>query len=227
MPINEYEAGFANRLNTSDAHRDLIGGLWEKMGRHQFDYLCSQGLRPTDKLLDIGCGSLRAGVHLVPFLDANHYFGIDLVPELLQLGYEREICPLGLADRLDRATNLMATADFTIPFPDVLFDVALAQSLFSHLPINHLRLCLYKLRLRMKEGGMFYATFFIAPADLPYDRPFHQPPIGEIETYGWQDPYHYWQRDIDFAVEGLGWKILSVDDWKHPRGQKIARFAAV
>jgi SAM-dependent methyltransferase len=227
VPINQYENGFAERLAEPGAHRDLIGGLWDEMGQRQLDYLVAQGLLPEHRILDVGCGSLRAGVRLLPYLAAGHYYGIDAVPELLELGYEREIRPLGLNARLDPTTNLAATSDFAIPFPGVTFDVALAQSLFSHLPINHLRLCLAKLRPRMRDGAVFHATFFLAPDDLPYDRTVRQPPAGEIETYGWQDPYHYWRRDIEFAAEGLRWRLLSLDDWNHPRGQRMARFAAI
>ena len=39
-----------------------IGGLWDQMGQHQFDFLKKKGLKPQHKLLDIGCGSLRGGV---------------------------------------------------------------------------------------------------------------------------------------------------------------------
>lgn len=226
MAVNEYEQNFAVRLRDSDAHRTLIGGLWDEMGAHQFAYLVAQGLTPGSRLIDIGCGSLRAGVRFVPYLEPDHYYGIDLVPELLELGYEREIRPLGLAERLSRG-NLAATDDFSIPFSDTRFDFALAQSLFSHLPINHLRLCLTRLRPHMAEGGVFFATFFVAPDGLAFDQSFRQPPVGEIETHGWKDPYHYWRRDIDFAVRDLAWAFETLEEWDHPRGQQIARFKAI
>ena len=35
------------------------------------------GLKPTDNLLDIGCGSLRVGKHLIPFLDDGKYCGVE------------------------------------------------------------------------------------------------------------------------------------------------------
>ena len=46
-------------------HREAVGGLWEEMRRLQFDFLANQGLKPDHKLLDIGCGSMRGGVHFV------------------------------------------------------------------------------------------------------------------------------------------------------------------
>jgi SAM-dependent methyltransferase len=225
MTLNPYEDDLSAVLAELGGHRHIIGGLWDEMGEHQRAYLVSQGLLPGDRLLDIGCGSLRAGVKLVPFLDPGHYHGIDLVPALLDDGYAREILPLGLAARLPRE-NLAAADAFQIPFAGIVFDHALAQSLFSHLPINHLRLCLYNLRPRMRQGGVFHATFFTVPDDHNVDASCVHPPAG-VTTFGWRDPYHFYARDIAFAAENLGWRCEGVFDWDHPRGQKIARFHAI
>ena len=56
-------------------HRQYVGGCWDEIGRLQFDYLVSQGLRPNHYLLDIACGSLRAGIHFIPYLEPGHYLG--------------------------------------------------------------------------------------------------------------------------------------------------------
>jgi hypothetical protein len=50
-------------------HRGFIGGLWDELGRLQVDFPVSEGLEPAHVLLDIGCGSLRGGVHLIPYLE--------------------------------------------------------------------------------------------------------------------------------------------------------------
>ena len=46
---------------TKEGHREFVGGIWEVMGKLQFDFLVKQGLRPNHVFLDIACGSLRAG----------------------------------------------------------------------------------------------------------------------------------------------------------------------
>src|SRR6476620_10345865 len=63
-------------------HRDYVGGLWDEIGQLQFDFLVSNGLKPQHYLLDIACGSLRAGIHFIPYLETGHYLGIDKEPEL-------------------------------------------------------------------------------------------------------------------------------------------------
>lgn len=43
-------------------HRNYVGGLWDEIGLLQFEFLKSRGLKPHHVLVDIACGSLRAGV---------------------------------------------------------------------------------------------------------------------------------------------------------------------
>lgn len=226
MTLNPYADDISEPLAAPDGHRNIIGGLWKEMGIRQRDYLLANGLKPTDKLIDIGCGSLRAGVVLVPVLDPGNYYGIDYLEVLIEKGYECEIRPLGLEARLPRA-NLAEERAFSIPFEGVIFDVALAQSVFTHLPLNHLRLCLARLRPRLRLDGVFHCTVFVAPDEHPVDQPMRHPPFDEIETFSWQDPFHVWRRDIEFAMTGLGWRLEAVEDWDHPRGQKMARFRAI
>jgi hypothetical protein len=42
-------------------HRNYVGGMWEEIGKLQFDFLVQQGLKPSHCFLDIGCGSFRGG----------------------------------------------------------------------------------------------------------------------------------------------------------------------
>ncbi|MBB3998890.1 class I SAM-dependent methyltransferase [Aureimonas pseudogalii] len=226
MSLNPYHDDLGARIAAPQGHRAVIGGLWDEMGARQRDHLLDHGLRPSDFILDIGCGSLRAGVAIVPVVEPGHYYGIDLLEPLLEAGYREEIVAGGLAGRLPRG-NLAQSEEFAIPFAGVTFDMALAQSVFTHLPINHLRLCLYRLRPRMRRGGTFFCTFFIAPDTLARDASMRHPPAGEVESFGWRDPFHVWTGDIAFAAEGLDWQIDGIRDWNHPRGQKMVHFIAV
>jgi hypothetical protein len=45
---------------------DAIGGDFDLGGRIQLGVLLRQGLRPTDTLLDLGCGSGRLALKAIP-----------------------------------------------------------------------------------------------------------------------------------------------------------------
>src|SRR5829696_7156995 len=72
-------------------HRRRAGGLWTAMGKLQLDFMVEHGLEPTSRLIDIGCGPLRAGIHFVDYLDPGNYYGIDVNGTLLDAGYDVEL----------------------------------------------------------------------------------------------------------------------------------------
>src|SRR6266516_6759525 len=61
---------------------------FEKAGREQLSYLLLAGLNPDSRLVDVGCGVLRAGYWLIHFLDSGCYFGIEPHAERLRIGVE-------------------------------------------------------------------------------------------------------------------------------------------
>jgi cyclopropane fatty-acyl-phospholipid synthase-like methyltransferase len=206
---------------SAGAHREAIGGMWDEIGALQLDFLRANGLRPQSRLLDIGCGSLRLGVRAVEYLEAGNYWGTDLNESLLNAGWEKEIVPAGLAHKLPRG-NLVVDADFTFAGVPRAFDFAMAQSVFTHLPLNHMRLCLINLAAHIEGACTFFATAFIAPEGALANPCRHQP--GNITTHPHRDPYHYAVADLAYAASGTSWQVEFLGDWAHPRNQKIARF---
>ncbi len=203
-------------------HRECVGGLWDKLGQLPMEFLLDRGLSRDDKVIDIGCGCLRVGVHLIAYLESGNYFGTDISEDLLKAGYEVELKNAGLIDK-QPIKNLSCGADFTFKQFGEQFDVAIAQSLFTHLPLNHLKLCLYNLYESMASDACFYATFFLASdlnewaASLP-----HSP--GGIVTNPCSDPYHYTIEDLESVASTLGWEATLIGDWGHPRDQKMVVF---
>jgi hypothetical protein len=46
-------------------------------GASQFEILKREGLKPSSKLLEIGCGCLNAGEYFIEYLDRDNYVGVD------------------------------------------------------------------------------------------------------------------------------------------------------
>lgn len=202
-------------------HREQVGGMWEELGRLQLDFLISRGLVPEMSLLDVGCGCLRGGVRFVEYLEPGRYFGIDVNPSLLEAG-RAELRAAGLAGRLP-AENLLATGEFEAWRFGVPFDMAIAQSVFTHLPGNLIRRCLIELARALAPGGRLFATFFECPETSPAALSLaHEP--GGIVSYLDHDPFHYRFRDFLWLAEGLPWEVTRIGDFGHPRAQRMLLF---
>lgn len=226
MSINPYyDEAEVQRVVDGGGHRDAVGGLWDTIGRHQLEFLVSRGLCPDHRLLDVGCGALRLGVHAVAYLNPCGYFGLDISPSLIHAGYWRELDDTGRA-KLPPG-QLSANAEFDLAFVGAPVDMAIAQSLFTHLPLNHVRRCLAAVAATLKPGGVLYATAWVLPDDAPVHQPFAWAGTlnGEgIVTSDIRDPYHHAWRDIRFAADGLPFEPMLLGEWGHPRGQPMLAF---
>lgn len=78
-------------MSNMDFHREAVGGLWDVMGQLQLNFLVKNNLKPNDKLLDIACGSFRAGRLFIEYLEDSNYYGIDQDSNLVEQGRKREI----------------------------------------------------------------------------------------------------------------------------------------
>lgn len=204
-----------------NAHRDFVGGLWDLAGANQLDFLVGRGLRPWMRVLDLGCGCLRGGLHLVRFLDCGRYYGIDVNASLLAAAW-LELEMAGLRPRLPIG-NLLRSDELAGWRFGVDFDVVLAHSLFTHLPPQWLRRGLAEMVRYVKVGGRVFVTYFEWPPGWPAEQPLaHQP--GGIVSYSDRDPFHYRVADLRAATAGLPWELEVEGRWAHPRDQRMALF---
>jgi hypothetical protein len=163
---------------------------------------------------------LRGGVFFIPYLDAGRYYGIDKQGWLLHHGFLDEL-PM---PQRDRVGGLEVTEDFTIPEDWPLFDFAIAQSLFTHLPPLTVSQGVRRVVRSLAPGGKFYATFFnphVLSHDPEPDTYTH--PAGVI-TFRNSDPYHY--KPAFFAelasANQVGFEYIG--GWDHPRDQEMVVF---
>jgi SAM-dependent methyltransferase len=197
------------------AHRQFVGGRWDKLGRLQRNFLIARGLDPDHRLLDVGCGSLRAGRLLVDHLNPGNYYGIDINAAVLQAGYDHELTDTQ-RERLP-ASHLRATDRFDTDF-GVRFDMAIAQSLFTHISLNQIRLCMYRVAKVMNPGGRFFATFFEAPPTRPVD-------AVHMRLYGERNGYWYYRSDmVRWVPRWGGWSARYIGRWGHPWNQRMVEY---
>jgi len=182
---------------------------WETIGKLQFDFLYDIGLQPENRLLDIGCGALRGGIHFIRYLHNGRYFGIDSDQKLLDVGvkllhknnlvYKRPI--------LECVSDFRASNMFTGGFKYII-----AISLFSHFNAEQIKKCLKEVNNYLCKDGCFYATFFEVGNKS-----------NRIRTFSDKNPYHYSFEEMKQICQeaGLCVNYMGNGDWGHPDGQRM------
>jgi hypothetical protein len=172
---------------------DLVAGLAAGL-------LFAVGLRETHKLLDLGCGSLRVGRVLIPYLRPDNYFGVEPNRWLIEEGIEKE---LGRDLVALKRPSFRHVSDFSADAFGVPFDYALAQSIFSHTYPDMAASGLKGIAKALSPQGLLFATYF----------PGEETPAGSGWLYPGVVPYR-WPRVREMASEaGLVAEPLS---WPHP-----------
>ena len=102
---------------------------FEQGGRGQFIALLNERLNPESKVLDIGCGCLRAAYWLIRFLDPGCYHGIEPARERVEYGLQY----LFAQDELNlKQPRFDFNPQFNSSVFGTRFDFFLAGSIWSH-----------------------------------------------------------------------------------------------
>src|SRR4030095_16207230 len=128
-----------------------------------FNLLTTLGLRQHHSLLDIGCGSLRIGRLLIPYLNRGEYFGVEPTEGWGDEGIKRELGETLL--QIKRPTFFFSDSPDAIAQAKVGFDFALAQSIFSHCGLDLIKGWLSAISHSLAQDGALVATFLIGEED--------------------------------------------------------------
>jgi hypothetical protein len=145
-------------------YRAFVGATetYDIFSHMQFSLMTLLGLRQHHSLLDIGCGSLRAGKLFIVYLLPDRYRGIEPEEWLVQQGIDREL-GRELAER--KRPRFVYERDFPCTAFGETFDFLLAQSIFSHASIAQIRRCLAEAQRVMKPSSLLAASFVEGDAD--------------------------------------------------------------
>jgi SAM-dependent methyltransferase len=179
---------------------------WLALGQMQFDYLLKHGLKPDDRILEIGCGNLRAGWRFIDHLDPGNYYGIDISPDIL-LAAQNTLVRHDLGEKLP---HLMLVNDLKLRFlPSRHFTIVHAHSVFSHSPIEVIDECLAHVGRVLAPDGFF---------DFTFDR------TEGTEHHVLREDFYYRTETLIALAERHGFSARFMDDWEElPHGQSKIR----
>jgi hypothetical protein len=150
------------QANKLEAEGIFLGGpaeLFETAGQKLLITLLSEGLTPSSKVLDIGCGCLRGGYWLIHFLDKGCYFGIEPNTDILTAGLRILLEP-GLADLKKPGFDHNADFDFTV-FEE-RFDFFVARSIWTHTSKQQIQAMLDGFVSTASTEGVFITSYIRA-----------------------------------------------------------------
>ncbi len=109
--------------------------LYDLIGAMQFQLLVELGCRDHHRVLDIGCGSLRLGQLVIPYLLPDRYFGVEPEAEILDQGVQMHFgAPLDRAQVIaHKRPRFRISAEFAyLDLTGGPVDFIFAQSIASH-----------------------------------------------------------------------------------------------
>jgi len=190
---------------TDQSHREFVGPIenYDVSGALQFNLLTSLGLRSSHRLLDVGCGSLRAGKLFIPFLEAGNYHGIEPEQWLLDKAIEFETGNDLVALKQPKFSN---DSNYTFSLFNTEFDFIVAQSIFSHTAQTSIERAFSEARQCLAKNGVFAATFMIGPENYTGDKWVYPGCVTYSEVH-----IQALANQADLEATKL--------DWPHPNGQ--------
>ncbi|GGT94788.1 class I SAM-dependent methyltransferase [Streptomyces lateritius] len=197
--------------DTARSPEAAVGGgpshdRWLAIGQMQYDYLVGHGLTPRDRMLEIGCGNLRAGWRFIEYLEPGHYYGIDISPDIL-IEAKKTLVRYGLQAKRPYLTPV---DDLKLDFlPDAWFTVVHAHSVFSHSPADVIDECLAHVGRVLAPGGFF---------DFTFDR------TEGVEHHVLGEDFYYRTETLTRLAAKHGLVARFMDDWEQlPHGQSKLR----
>ena len=167
-----------------------------------FNLLTTLGLRQHHTLVDIGCGSLRAGRLFIPYLNVGKYVGIEPNEWLVEEGIRREVGADMIRIKQPRFCYTDSPAALEGSGPTI--DFAVAQSIFSHCGLDLIRSWLGGMSPVLAPAGALAATFLLADQDF--------------SGTGWVYPdcVSFTRQTLEKSASDVGLRF-QVLDWRHPR----------
>ncbi|KAJ6434306.1 hypothetical protein OIU84_017918 [Salix udensis] len=139
-----------------EGHHSNYGEPWAG-GRDVFEFLAeSSHLTPNSRVLEIGCGTLRVGLHFIRYLIPEHFHCLERDELSLMAAFRYELPSQGLLHKrplIVRGEDM----DFSKFGSGVVYDLIYASAVFLHMPDKLVWVGLERLVSRLKpyDGRIF------------------------------------------------------------------------
>lgn len=146
------------------------GGDFGQIGGEFFKYfveLC--GLKPNDKVLDVGCGIGRMAIPMLDYLTTGSYDGFDIVPAGIRWS-SRVITSrhpnfrfklANIHNQIYHPTGRYTASEYRFPYDNASFDFVLLTSVVTHLMPPDVEHYMVEIARVLKPKGRTLITWFV------------------------------------------------------------------
>jgi ubiquinone/menaquinone biosynthesis C-methylase UbiE len=149
------------------------------------------GIKPTDRVLDVGCGCGRMAMPLTRYLTTGSYEGLDVSADLIEWCQKNIAAKLSnfrfqwanLANSVYNPAATNPASSYKFPYPDQEFDFAFLTSVFTHMLPDDVELYMREIARTLKQDGTAVATFFILNEESERLMKTHPGPLSFDHSY--------------------------------------------
>lgn len=148
----------------------FVGGAFEIVGKACLSYIQIRGLKPNERVLEVGCGCGRIAVPMTRFLDSKgHYEGFDISKECINW-CKNNISPkypnfhfsyVDIFNKTYNPSGRLSASSFAFPYDNETFDFVFLASVFTHMLQDDIMNYLKNIYRVLRNGGRCLATFFL------------------------------------------------------------------
>ena len=154
----------------------LVGdGEFKEVGDQFFNFFTDLGgLKPTDRVLDVGCGAGRMAMPLTNYLNPQgSYEGFDIFndaiiwcTETIGLKYSNfKFQWIDVYSKYYNPNGKYKSSEYIFPFVDDSFDFVFLTSVFTHMLSEDMEHYMSEIARVLKSDGRCFITFFLLNSD--------------------------------------------------------------
>lgn len=215
----ENNYGKVARLTNEDYRNDLTSWQIPAIKEHF-------GSLEGKNFIDIGAGDIVLGEKQNEIGRPEIFYVQDLSKTSIDAGINRMKC-----NGVD-IKNIIPLISINFDFSQIengSIDCAFSNSLFSHLSLNSILLCLRNLSVKMKKNSKYMTSMIVVTNHIEpdsYDWSYLRKKGTNVVSYSTKDPFHYTKETIlQLSRFNSGFEVVKIHDYGHPF-QKLVEFRA-
>lgn len=162
--------GFRHPLIPPKRYDYINIGANEQIGEEFLKYFVEYGgLKPSDRILEVGSGFGRMAIPLTTFLTEGSYEGLEIIkdgvnwcqsqftPRFPNFKFHR----IAVYNERYNPTGIINPVSYTFPFSDASFDFVYLTSVFTHMYPDEIQHYLNEISRVLKTGGRCFITYYL------------------------------------------------------------------